>query len=78
MEEATLNLVAAEAKRLGAHTLVGEYRPTKKNGMVKEHYQRLGFAVIEENADGSSRSHLDLREFQPAETFVTVTEGTET
>jgi len=77
MEEATLNLVAAEAKRLGGHSLVGEYRPTKKNGMVKEHYQRLGFTVIEEQEDGASTSRLDLDGFEPAETFIKVTEGSD-
>lgn len=77
MEEATLNLVAAEAQRLGGRGLIGEYRPTKKNGMVKEHYQRLGFTVIEEQADGSSRSNLDLDGFQPADIFIKVNEGTD-
>ena len=75
VEEATLNLVAAEAKRLGADTLIGEYRPTKANGMVKEHYQRLGFTVTEEREDGGSRAKLDLTVFQPAGTFIKISEG---
>ncbi|HYZ61337.1 MAG TPA: HAD-IIIC family phosphatase, partial [Acetobacteraceae bacterium] len=48
MEEETLNLVAAEAQRLGASSLIGEYRPTAKNGMVREHYAKLGFDKIGE------------------------------
>src|SRR5439155_788151 len=48
MEEETLNLVAAEARRLGAKALIGEYRPTAKNGMVREHYAKLGFAKLDE------------------------------
>ena len=48
MEEETLNLVVAEARRLGAARLVGEYRPTAKNGMVRDHYQRLGFSKVSE------------------------------
>jgi FkbH-like protein len=44
MEEETLNLVVEQARALGAARLIGVYRPTAKNGMVKEHYQRLGFA----------------------------------
>lgn len=75
VEEGTLNLVAAEARKLGATALIGEYRPTKKNGMVKEHYQRLGFTVIEEGADGASRSRLDLETFQPYDTFIEISEG---
>jgi len=38
VEPTTLNLIAAEAQRLGAKRLIGEYIPTKKNAMVKDHY----------------------------------------
>jgi predicted enzyme involved in methoxymalonyl-ACP biosynthesis len=75
VEPTTLNLIAAAAKRLGARRLVGEYLPTKKNGMVKEHYVKLGFKVVETTADGGSRSVLDLPTFMPASTFITVTEA---
>lgn len=63
MEEATLGLVAAEAVRLGANRLIGEYRPTAKNGMVREHYPRLGFAPLSETPDGVTRWVLPLRDF---------------
>lgn len=43
VEEATLDVLAGEARRLGARFLVGEYRRTPKNEMVKDHYPRLGF-----------------------------------
>ena len=75
VEPTTLNLIAAEASRLGARRLVGEYIPTKKNGMVKDHYARLGFTVMETDASGGSRAMLDLAGFVPAETFIHVTEG---
>jgi FkbH-like protein len=44
MEEETLNLVVEQARALGATRLVGVYRPTAKNGMVRDHYQKLGFS----------------------------------
>ncbi len=75
VEPTTLNLIAAQAKKLGAKRVVGEYIPTKKNGMVKDHYARLGFTVAATNDTGGSRNLLDLAEFQPSETFITVTEG---
>jgi len=65
VEEATLNLLAEQAGAMGARAIEGVYLPTKKNGMVREHYARLGFEKIEENADGSSRWRLPLDEFQP-------------
>jgi FkbH-like protein len=75
VEPTTLNLVADQAKRLGALRLIGEYVPTKKNGMVREHYSKLGFTVTHEGPSGESRAVLDLREFRPADTFINVREG---
>jgi FkbH-like protein len=75
VEAVTLNLIAAQAKALGATRLVGEYIPTAKNGMVRDHYKKLGFEVVFEAEDGTSRAVLDLARFAPAETFIHVTEG---
>jgi len=74
VEPTTLNLVAVAAEKLGARRLIGEYIPTKKNSMVKDHYVRLGFTVTETDASGGSRAVLDLGCFRPAETFIHVTE----
>ena len=74
VEPTTLNLIAAQARRLGARRLIGEYVPTQKNGMVRDHYARLGFTVAATNDTGGSRNLLDLTEFQPAATFITVIE----
>ena len=75
VEPATLNLVAAEARRLGVRRLVGEFFPTKKNAMVKDHYERLGFVKEREEASGASRNILDLAGFAPTETFIDVKEA---
>jgi len=50
-EEAILADVAAHARALGARRLIGEYRPTAKNGLVCDLYPRLGFAQIGRNDD---------------------------
>ncbi len=70
MEEETLNLVAAEAQRLRAIALIGEYRPTAKNGMVREHYAKLGFTKVSEAEDGATEWRLDLAGFTPRKTFI--------
>jgi FkbH-like protein len=75
VEPTTLNLIAQRAAQLGARRLVGEYIPTRKNGMVKDHYAKLGFTIMETDAAGGSRGVLDLAGFTPAETFIHVTEG---
>ncbi len=78
VERTTLDLVAAQAHALGATRLVGEYVPTKKNGMVREHYTKLGFTPLDTQADGSSTAVLDLSQFTPEPTFIHVTEGSKT
>jgi FkbH-like protein len=75
VEPTTLNLIAQEALKLGARRVVGEYIPTKKNGMVKDHYTRLGFTVMETSDTGGNRNILDLAAFTPAETFIHIVES---
>ncbi|MGH7042339.1 MAG: HAD-IIIC family phosphatase [Acetobacteraceae bacterium] len=75
VEPTTLNLIAAQARALGARRLVGRYLPTKKNAMVHDHYAKLGFTVTETAADGASRAELDLGAFVPVPTFIHVIEG---
>jgi FkbH-like protein len=70
VEQTTLNLIAAEAKRLGAQRLIGEYRPTAKNGMVRDHYAKLGFAPLAEFDGGNTRWELRLEDFVPRDTFI--------
>jgi predicted enzyme involved in methoxymalonyl-ACP biosynthesis len=74
VEEATLNLLVAEAAKMGAKRIEGTYIPTKKNGMVREHYGRLGFEKVEEGGDGSSRWRLELGDFRPREVFMMIVE----
>ena len=75
VEATTLNLIAAQAQAMGATRLRGVYAPTKKNGMVRDHYARLGFTVVAQDPAGGSTAELDLTDFVPAPTFIDVTEG---
>ena len=74
VEQATLNLLASQAHTLGADRMIGLYRPTAKNGMVRDHYTKLGFSCDPALDDGS-RSILDLRTYKPIDTFITTVEG---
>lgn len=49
MENFTLNTIVSYAKEHGFKRIIGEYIPTLKNGMVKEHYLNLGFAPLAKN-----------------------------
>jgi FkbH-like protein len=74
VEPTTLNLAAALAKDLGARRLIGEYIPTAKNGMVKDHYAKLGFSPIDGDTGEAARYGLDLVDFTPRDTFIEVRE----
>ncbi len=42
LEETTLNCIMAAAKSAGVRTVIGQYLPTDRNDMVKEHYPTAG------------------------------------
>ena len=46
MEHFVLNTIVNFAKEKGYITIKGEYIPTKKNEMVKDHYSKLGFQQV--------------------------------
>jgi len=69
VEQAMLSVVAEMARRKGARRLVGEYIPTPRNGIVTEHYQRLGFIPLDEVND-VQRSVLALGQCESLATFM--------
>jgi FkbH-like protein len=64
MESFVLNTLVEFAKESGYSYLVGEYIPTVKNEMVRDHYLNLGFRW----ADG--RWNLDVSEYQTKKIFI--------
>jgi FkbH-like protein len=62
VEQAVLNQIAAEARAHGIRRLIGVYRPTERNGLVREHYAKLGFVRLA--AEGEDRWTLDLAQFR--------------
>lgn len=72
VEQAVLNEVAIAARAEGARALKATYIPTKKNGLVRDLFQKLGFEKTGEEADGSTSWILDLSGFQPAQLSIKV------
>ena len=64
MENFVLNMVSNHAKEKGYSYLKGEYIPTAKNEMVKDHYAGLGF----EEKDGYWL--LDVRSYKNKKCFI--------
>ena len=75
VEEATMNILAAEAADLGAANLIGEYRPTGKNSLVREHYAKLGFSPVSVAPGDNTLWSLPLKSFTPFDTCMEIKEG---
>jgi FkbH-like protein len=52
VEQMVLSEIIRRARQCDIRKLVGIYRPTDRNDMVREHYQKLGFSAIGEEANG--------------------------
>ncbi len=75
VEQATLNLLCARASAMGCSRLVGVYRPSAKNDLVREHYRRLGFTLLESMDDGSTRWSLPLNTYTERPTPIHAVDG---
>lgn len=51
VERMVLREILHHARLRGIDTLIGVYRPTDRNGMVRDHYQDLGFSQVGEGSD---------------------------
>lgn len=70
MENFTLSTMVDEARRRGYKKIIGEYLPTLKNQMVREHYDQLGFIKVREQADGAKSYELSVDNYQPKECYI--------
>jgi len=76
VEDLVLNHLAEEARRRGRRLLHGDYIPTPKNDLVREHYPRLGFQPAGTDASGSTRWNLPIADgWQPRRHFISLTAG---
>jgi FkbH-like protein len=71
VEAAMLNVVAKKAKLMGAGALVGVFRATAKNAMVKDLYKNFGFEHAGE-AEGEVFWKLSLDSFRETDVFMNV------
>ncbi|HEY2163853.1 MAG TPA: HAD-IIIC family phosphatase [Gemmatimonadaceae bacterium] len=66
MEEAMLDALVLRAQRAGVDRIVGYYVPTPRNGMVADHYEKLGFTRLTDETAGTTAWCLDLsRQYTP-------------
>jgi FkbH-like protein len=66
LEEFVLDQLVEVARSEGLARLSGRYVPTRKNGLVAGHYDRLGFRRVGEEDDGSSTWVLGVEDHVPS------------
>lgn len=67
VQEACLDHLARAAQADGAQRLIGRYIPSPKNAMVRDHYAKLGFTLLSEEASGETLWTLDLAAYASPE-----------
>jgi FkbH-like protein len=69
MEKFVLNKIVDQARNLKVKEIIGEYIPTAKNAMVKNHYYDLGFEKLN---DEKNLWKLSLNNYKDYPTFITL------
>lgn len=59
-EQAMFTALKKSAVEAGCKKIIGTYIPSKKNGLVAEHYPSLGFSFMQQHEDGSMAWQLEL------------------
>lgn len=73
MENFTLNTMVEAAKAKGYKKIIGEYLPTPKNKMVKQHYESLGFTKVE--GVKSAQYELYIENYKSKECYIEKKDG---
>jgi len=67
VEEAILQHLVQAARAAGASELIGRYIPTARNGLVRDHFEKLGFARIGGEPDGETSWRLAVSDYADKE-----------
>jgi FkbH-like protein len=73
VEQEVLNVIVSQAKRRAATHLWGEYIPTAKNALVRDHFEKLGFTRESSVSDPTKPKtvwKLSLDSYKPISTFI--------
>jgi FkbH-like protein len=78
VEQMLFNHIVETARAGGIREIVGEYRPTKKNALVRDLYSRLGFHSVPPPAgaaEGVEFWSLAVDDYRPLEHTIAVEKG---
>ncbi len=60
VEETILQYLVEQARLRGITAIIGRYIPTAKNGLVRDHFSRLGFVQTGSQDDGETTWQLSV------------------
>ena len=72
MEYAMMDTLVHACIQHGIKQIIGEYIPTKKNEMVRKHYEVLGFTKVIEHNDGCTQWCLNLDNYKSLNSVIIV------
>jgi FkbH-like protein len=61
VEQMVLREILLHARAHGISRLIGTYRPTERNALVRDHYEKLSFRKLSQQDDGTTIWELDAR-----------------
>jgi FkbH-like protein len=70
VERLLLNSIVEQARERGLKRIVGEFIPTPKNALVRDHYQSLGFTQIDADSGETTRWQLYVDDWKPLPHFI--------
>jgi FkbH-like protein len=72
VEQMVLREILHHAEGQGIRKLLGSYRPTERNQLVRDHYSRLGFTQVRRDTDGTTVWELQTENASVAAAAMTV------
>jgi FkbH-like protein len=75
LEDLVLDRMVEAARAEGVTAILGEYRPTQRNEMVRDLFARLGFQRVDEDAE-RTLWRLDVTTWRPLQPPIVVEDGT--
>lgn len=70
LEFAMFDELVKKAKAKGVKRIIGVYLKSPKNSMVADHYEKLGFTLIEKNGDDTRWEFIIPDQYQPLNTHI--------
>jgi FkbH-like protein len=67
VEEAILQYMIGQARLRGIAEIIGRYIPTARNGLVRDHFAKLGFSRIDEQPGGETTWRLAVEGYRDKE-----------